>query len=33
MKQVLIHQILLKRADLANLKSAADELHNDKLIN
>ena len=31
MQQVLIHQILLKKVDLANLKSDVDELDIDKL--
>ena len=33
MRQVLIHRILLKKCDLANLKSDADKLDIDKLKN
>ena len=33
MRQVLIHQILLKKTDLANLKSDRDKLDFDKLKN
>ena len=33
MQQELIHQILLKKTDLANLKSYVDKLDSDKLEN
>ena len=33
MQQVLIHQILLKKTDLANFKSDVNKLDNDKLKN
>ena len=33
MQQVLIHRILLKKTDLANLKPDIDKLDNDKLKN
>ena len=33
MQQVLIHRILLKRVNLANLKSDVDKLHIDKFKN
>ena len=33
MQQELIHHLLLKKTDLANLKSDVDQLHIDKLKN